>query len=324
MDWKGAVVDNWPYKVAALILAVLLWFNVSADQVRTEQSVTTRLEFDVRDPEWIAVEAPQEVITMFRGRLGDIFDLPVNRPVIRHRIDEVTDSVMTIQLNPSRVQYDPRLSVQPVAVRPSRVELRFQPVAEKRVPVTIDLSATPADGFTIVGMPIVEPESVLVRGARDEVEAVSHVETEAVTAEGLEESATRQLPIRTPSDLATLSVSPERVLATLRVDSLVERRWRVRLRAVGPGASGVSLSPSTVEVVLRGPRAVVEELSVRELTASVEIGDAVDGERRLPVEVVLPEGVEATAEASPATVTVTPVAGPEEAAGAPDTAGAVP
>lgn len=315
MDWRAILIDNWPYKVAALALAVLLWFNVSANQDRMEQGVTTTLQFEFPDDGWIPVDVPGEVRTTFRGRLGDILALPGD-VAIRHAIDEIGDSVVTVDLQPDMVQYDRRLNVQPVSVRPSEVELRFQPLEERRVPVTIDVSATAADGFTIVGRPIVEPESVTVRGARGEVETVSHVETEPVTLEGLDESTTRQLAVRTPSELRTLSVQPDQVLATLRVDSLVERRLRVPLRAVGPAAGGVTLSPSEVEVILRGPSAEVSELTVREMAATVRVDEVPASEARRMVEVTLPEDISATAEVSPPAITVVPTAPEAE----PDTA----
>lgn len=320
MDWKAVVVDNWPYKVAAFALAVLLWFNVSANQDRSDRSVSTRLEFDYHDEDWVAVDAPQEVRTTFRGLLGDFFDLSINKPVIRHTFEEVTDSVVTVDLDASMVQYDRQLNVQPMRVEPSRVAVRFERVAERRVPVTIDLSASAAEGFTILGPPIVQPETVTVRGAASEVEAISHLETEPISARRLEGSTTRQLPLRLPRNLATLSVEPGQVLATLRVDSLVERRLRVRLRPIGPGASGVTLSPDVVAVIVRGPATVVGDLTVREMTASVTVDEIPEEERRLPVDVDLPEGVPVTAEASPSSVTVRP-APPEEGAPPDTTAG---
>ena len=306
MDWKAVVVENWPYKVAALALAVLLWFNVSANQDRIERSVSTPLEVDNHDPEWVVVDAPREVRTTFRGLLGDFYDLPVNRPVIHYTFEDVTDSVVALNLDPSMVQYDRQLNVQPVAVLPRRVTVRFQRVVEARVPVTIDLSASAADGFTIVGPPIVEPETVTVRGAESEVRSVSFLETEPISAGDLRGPTTRQLPVRLPSELGTLSVEPEQVLATLRVDSLVERRLRVRLRPVGAAASGVILEPDVVDVILRGPDSIVRDLTVREMSASVMVNELPKGERRLPVEVGLPEGVPVTAEASPAGVAVRP------------------
>lgn len=325
MDWKGAFLDNWPYKAAALVLAVLLWFNVSADQDRTEQTVATRLVLEFTDEEWVPVEVPREVRTTFRGRLGDILALPGD-VAIRRTIGEVEDSVVTVDLEPSMVEYDRRLAVQPVAVRPSRVEVRLHPRASKRVPVAIDLTASATAGHTIVGDPVIEPESVTVRGARGEVEAVTHVETEPIVIEGLEASTTRQIALRPPEDGATLQVEPDRVLATLRVDSLAERRFRVRLRADGPAASEVTLSPTEVEVILRGAAAELRDLSVREMTASVYVEEPPEGEATRPVEVSLPEGVSATAEVVPASVSLRPVgsAGPAGADGgtSPDTTGA--
>lgn len=307
MDWRAALIDNWPYKVAAFVLALLLWFNVSANQDRMEQGVTTALQFEFPEDGWVPVDVPAEVRTTFRGRLGDILTLPGD-VVIRYAFDEIGDSVVTVDLDPSMVQYDRRLNVQPVSVRPSEIELRFQPLEERRVPVTIDVSATAADGFTLVGRPIVEPESVTVRGARNEVQTVSHVETEPVTLEGLGASTTRQLPVLTPSELRTLEVQPEQVLATLRVDSLVERRLRVPLRAVGAGAGGVTLSPREVEVILRGPSAEVSELTVRDMSATVRVDEVPESEARRRVEVTLPEDVSATAEVSPAAISVVPAA----------------
>ena len=308
MDWRAVLIDRWPYKLSAFVLAVLLWFNVSANQDRTEQSVATELRFQMPDAGWVPVEMPGEVRTTFRGRLGDILTLPGD-VVIRHAIEEIDDSVVVVDLDPSMVQYDRRLNVQPINVRPSRVEIRFQPVAERRVPVTIDVSATAADGFTLVGQPIVEPESVTVTGARSEVETLGHVETEPVSLEGLDASITRQLPVRLPEESGTLEVEPAQVLATLRVDSLVERRLRVPLLAVGAAAEAVSLSPAEVEVILRGPASEVSELTVREMSASVRVDEAPTDETRRPVEVSLPPDVSATAEVAPRVITVAPIGG---------------
>lgn len=306
MDWKAAFRQNWPYKVAALVLALLLWFNVSADEDRTEQPVSTRLEFDFRDERWVAVDVPEEVRTIFRGRLRDIFELPASRPVIRRTIESVEDSVVRVELDPGMVQFDRRLSVQAVSVRPSEVQLRFEPVEEKRVPVTIDLTAAAAPGFTVVGNPIVQPESVTVRGARSQVAAISHLATEPVTLRDLREPTTRQLPLERPEGLERLAVEPAQVLATLRVDTLVERRLRVRVRAVGEGAEGVSLSPADVEVRLRGPRGVLAAVTPEDVTATVELLRAPAGRERLPVTVYLAPGVWATAEPVPPLVLVSP------------------
>ncbi|MFQ5678512.1 MAG: YbbR-like domain-containing protein [Gemmatimonadota bacterium] len=304
MNWKAVLRDNWPFKVAALVLAVLIWFNVSANQDRTEQEVVSRLEFDVQDENWVAVQVPREVRVTFRGRLGDILNLPVNRPLIRRTLEEVADSVVRVELDPSMVQYDRRLSVQPVAVRPSGVELHFERVTTRRVPVAPRIGASAAPGYTVLGRPAVQPESVTVRGGRHEIEAIPRVETERISLEKLSQSTTREVALVPPAEASGVSLDPERTLVTVRVDSLVDRRVRLTVRPVGDGAADVVLSPPEVTVLLSGPSSVVRELRAAELVARVEVRTPPTVPVRLPVELSLPAGVQATARADPLAVMV--------------------
>lgn len=314
MDWRSAVTDNWPYKLAALALAVLLWFNVTADEQRQEQGVATRLEFSVEDENWVPLDLPDEVVTTFAGRRGDLFAfaLPGNRPVIRKEILEVADSVVRVPLSPGDVMYDRQLDVRAISVRPSEVRLSFEPMTFRQVPVTIDLEASAADGYTIVGSPVVQPESVVVRGARSEVASVSHAETERVALDELEATVTRQIPLESPAGLATITLDPSQVLLTLEVDALAERRFRVPLEASGPGADAVRLRPDSVNVTVRGGRSTLRDLEAGDISALAVVPDDLEGERRIQIQVRLQEGVDATATAEPSTATAAPPVGTRE------------
>lgn len=328
VDWQPArsmLLDNWPYKVAALVLALLLWFNVSAEQDRLEQAVRTRLEFEVQDTGWVTVDVPREVRTTFEGRRGEMLSLPFDQPVIRRTIEDVSGPTMEVRLDPSMVSYDRQLSIRPVAVRPQQVQLRFERLEAKRVPVTMDLRASAAQGYTIVGDPAMQPESVTVRGAASEVEAISHLETERVSLEGIRQTLTREVPVRVPDDLATVEAVPSQILVTLEVDTLVERTFSVPVRPRGPGAAGVVVNPPQVRVRVRGARRVLDGLTGGEVGAAVEVPGEVAGQSRLPVHVSLPEGVTATATPDPPLVLVEPErateGAAEEGAAPPDTAG---
>lgn len=316
IDWRGAVRDNWPYKLAAAALAVLLWFNVSAEEQRQEQPVPTRLELIVQDTSWVAVNPPDEVTTTFQGRRGDFFAFALrgNRPVLRKEIRQVTDSAMRVQLSPGEVAFDRQLDVRPVAVRPSEVRLSLEPLTFRRVPVLVELEASAAEGFTLVGPPTVEPESVTVRGARSEVGSVQQVETEPVSLDGLQQTVTRQLPVRLPDGLSTIGLEPDQVLVTLEVDSLRERLLSVPVVLAGPGADGARPEPERVEVTLRGARSALAELPPEAVTAVAFVADRPSEARRVVLEVRLPDGLTVTAVAEPDSVTVTPAPPGEDAA----------
>ncbi len=301
MDWRAAFLTNWPFKLSALMLSLLLWFNVSAEEQRQDQPVRTRLEIDVADSGWVAVEVPDEVTAIFAGRSGDMFAL-FNQPVVRKVIESVEDSVMSLRLSPSDVAYDRSLSVRPIAVSPSEVELRFEPLVTRRVPVTIDLSATTVEGF-VTYAPIVQPESVTVRGAQSEVNGISHLDT-PVRLGSVQRASTRQVPVPLPAGLSTVTVEPAQVLVTVEVDAVIERRLAVRVEPQGPGAMGMRVTPATVMAVLRGGRTQVERLSASDVQAVVVVAGASQARRSLPVAIRLPAGLTVTASSDPPRVQV--------------------
>ena len=305
MDWKAALVENWPYKLAAFALALLLWFNVTAGE-QQPQRVPTELRVVVQDTGWVLAEAPDEVVTTFQGRRGDLLGFSFERPVLRKVVSEVTDSVMRVDLEPRDVVVDPQLQARPVAVQPTTALVRFEPVVTRRLPVAADVRASPASGFTLLGSPLIRPESVEVRGAVSDVESLSEVETEPVSLDGIRTTQTREVPLRLPQDLEGVEVDTSTVLLTVEVDSLVERSLAVPVTIRGPGGEGFTASPGSVRVTLRGPRAVVGRLTAEDVGAVATLESAPEGEesRRLEVTVELPEGLSVTGTSDPPLVNV--------------------
>lgn len=305
MDWRSAFLSNWPYKIAAVSLSLLLWFSVTTDEERRDQPVQTRLEIEVADSGWVAVEAPDEVSTIFQGRSGDMFAL-VNQPVIRKVIESVDDTVVVLDLAPGDVAFDRSLSVRPVAVEPRQVEVRLEPLIERRVPVIIqDISVSAAEGFAAFS-PIVRPESVTVRGARSEVRSITFLQTVSARFSGIRQAQTRQIAVQRPQGVRTVRLEPAQVLVTIEVDSLAERQLLVPVRIAGPGAEGAVASPGTVRVTLRGPRTAIEPLTAADVTATVSVAEPLADARSLRVDVRLPEGLPVTAAADPPLVTIAP------------------
>jgi YbbR domain-containing protein len=302
---RAAILENWPYKAAAVTLSVLLWFNVTADQERSDQSVATRLEFVVSDTLWTLREAPTQVVTTFEGRRRDIIAL-FGQPLIRKVIDGVTDSVMEIELSPTEVVWDRTLNVRPTAVSPSRVTLRFERREERTVAVVPITSVVPADGF-VRGRLLIEPESVTVRGGASTLQAIGTLQTERLVIEEADATVTRQLDIRIPPELEGIQIDPERVLLTAEIDSLVERALVVAVRAIGPGAGDVVLSPDSVEVRVRGARRIVAALTPADVQATVRIDEGLTGGQTYRVALDLPPDLAATATAVPPRVTAGPV-----------------
>ena len=304
MDWRSVVLENWPYKLAAAVLALLLWLNVTAEE-RQEFPVPTDVRVELRDPGWVLVEVvPEQVRTVFQGLRGPVMP---RMPVIRQVVDSVTGPRMEIELSPEMVRgYDRELDLRPIGVRPQNVELRLERRVSARVPVEPRLRLRPAPGFSVVRPVLLQPDSVTVRGAESEVASVGAVRTEEAALEELRRTVTRELQVQPPDGLSHVEWEPGTVLATVEVDSLVERSLDRPLDVRGPAAGAVDLSTESVRVLLRGLQQDVRGVEPGSVRAYVLLDDVPDASVRHPVRVEFPEGLQLTADPQPSEVTVRP------------------
>lgn len=308
MDWHGFVTRNWPYKLAAFFLAVLLWLNVTAETT-DDFPLSTGVQVEARDSSWVVVSVePSQVQTIFRGQRPTF--MPSERPVIRQVIDSVAAPRMRLELSARSVRgYAPELNLTPVSVQPGAVEVRLERRASRRVPVRPELELAAAEGYTVVRPVLLQPDSVTVTGPRTRVEELTAFATRPVQLEDLRTTVSRQLRLRPPAGSEELTWEPAQIMATVQVDSLVRREVVRPVEVRGAAAGRVRVSPDTVRVRLRGASRLVRALEPDRLGVSVQVEEVPDGEASADVEVRVPSGIRVTAEARPPRVVVRPVAG---------------
>lgn len=303
MDIQGLFTRRWPYKLAAVVLSILLWLSVSEAEL-AEQAVPTRLEIQVSDSAWSLSEVrPSDITTTFRGQRDQVFAALFEENVIRKVIaeGEVEDSILELPLSASEVIYNPELGVEPVEVSPSVVTIRLEERMRKRVAVTGRTDARAAPGAFVVGISTA-PDSVWLQGPASFVVGVSEVTTELLAVGAVSSRVTQQLGIALPPDLAGVSVEPPDVIATVEVDSLLTRSFEtpVTVRGTVPGggpgggAGDVTFTPPVVVASVSGPAGVVGVLDPADIVLTVEIPEFFDGEGTLPVRFRLPPEVAAT------------------------------
>lgn len=288
MDWRAAFLENWPYKVTAFVLALLLWVTVSGEE-RQEQPVPTQVRWELADTTWALVEAPREVETVFQGRIADIMALAGDRPVIRYRIESVADSTVEVNLRSDMVEYGAVQGVRPIRVQPSEVELRLESRYSARVPVRPSLDVSAAEGYELVGPPRIQPDSVTLTGPRSEVRSITSVTTESVAISALTASTRRNLRVRLPGNPRNVEADPPIVLASVRVDSLVRRSFRLAVEVRGDREGTFALDPDSVSVELRGPARVIQRLTPDSVAAYVNAFGSLEPGATRSVSVVFPQ-----------------------------------
>lgn len=297
--------NHWPYKLGAFFIVFLLWLDLTAGE-RQSQEVLTRLVIDVQDSAWVLLDAPREVATTFQGRNRDLLALIGNDPEVRIGIREVTGPVMRVNLDPDQVVYDRDQGVRATLVVPTSIEMQFEQLAERRVPVVADLVTVPAMGFTVMRPLLVEPDSVTVRGGASQVETILQVSTRRVSLEELQHAVMRDVPLEAPAGTRGIQIYPPSVLVTVPVDSLVVRQVRLPVRATGPAADRVRFQPDSVDVVVRGAAAAVQRQLDSVSSVTVQVDAVPTGPQLAPVVVELSTGGFVSASSRPEEVTVRP------------------
>jgi YbbR domain-containing protein len=305
VNWQSIVRDHWPYKLVAFFIVFLLWLDLTSGE-RQSQEVATRLVIDVQDSAWVLIEAPAEVITTFQGRNRDLMAVIGEDPEVRVAIREVTAPVMRVALESDQVVYDRELGVRATLVVPPSVELRFEELTERRVPVVPDVATMPAMGFTVMRPLLVEPDSVTVRGGASHVESIRQVSTRRVSLEELRHSVMRDIPIQAPAGAPDVELVPSSVLVTVPVDSLVVRQVRVPVRAPDAFRGAVRIQPDSVDVVVRGAAGAVQQQLEAMSEVTIRLDSVPGGPRLVPVVVDLAVEGFVSASPRPEEVTVRP------------------
>jgi YbbR domain-containing protein len=251
------LIDNWQLKLLALALAVLLWVVVSAEQV-TSQWIPVPLQIEENDPnfELMAGEIIEEVNVRFTGSGRDLMELAIRKPPLVLAINQVQSSSQEFRLEPAMVQVPSQLSVNAQEVRAPLIRLSFRQLASRSMRVRPTMEAEVAGGWMLVDTLRVQPSYVEIRGPANLVETVQQVRTVPFALPATDSVFTAAVAIDT-SNLAGVDLSVSQVQVTGRVDRVVQRRLVDVEISVG---AGVTVRPSVVDVVLSGPRSVVETI----------------------------------------------------------------
>ncbi|HET8654589.1 MAG TPA: YbbR-like domain-containing protein [Longimicrobiaceae bacterium] len=310
----GAFTHNWQLKLLALALAVLLWVVVSAEQIESNW-IPVSLQVEVNDPDYRVVpsSAPREVQVRFSGPRRELWDLAIERPPLLLRVSGVGDTVQVLDLDPGMVLVPNGLSVNPQAVRPARVRLRFEHLSVRSVPVQVKLANTLGPDYTLVDSLVVEPSRVDISGLATQVAGVERVETVPISLPTRSQDFAVLAPLET-APLHGLKISAARVRVSGRVERVVDRTIASVPISVGPG---VVVHPGAVDVVLRGAEGLVGPLRPADFRVVIAIDSIPE---RLPPEGMLvplrvdgvPAGV--TAAAHPRAARLMPTRAPADSA----------
>ena len=202
MRWlAGAVMHHWELKLAALVMAFVMWLFVAS---------TDKSQF--------ALAAPVEYVGLGRdavlvGTRNDTVDVEVQAlrwlverlsPQdlrVRVHLDGMPAGQSVVAIGPEQVEAPPGVRV--TRVTPARLRLTLARAVVTRLAVTAQLRGQPAPVFGVERV-VVQPETVQVRGPQSTIEGRSAIDTEAVDVSGSQADVIRTVGLVLPESMDTV------------------------------------------------------------------------------------------------------------------------
>jgi len=289
--WTEVLTRNILYKLLALGMAILLWAYASGDQA-------------ARGPERVFDNVP----VRSEGLKTDLFPLDVPGSVqvtLRGNVEGLaaSDIAAVVDLSAAKsgeasypVQVYPPRGVAVVSIKPARLTLRLDRLAEKQVPVEVTLVGQVKEGMLAL-TPIVQPSQVVLRGGESVLAHLSRASV-SVDLKGGSALVHESLPVRINERVeGAAAVQAQPAVVEVTVPVVRDRPAKqVPIQAVvtGSPATGfrsgvVRVEPETVKVI-----AAAEILAGLEKVATEPVSlQGAQGKVAATVRLVLPPGAEA-------------------------------
>lgn len=208
----GFLTRNWPFKLAALALSIILWLFVAAEET-TSQLVVVDVEVEVAPALALARPAPT-LRALVTGPGRELIKLYASPPKLRIMVPaNATTPMWRTTVSPSDLQVPRSTRVSIQDVEPRTLEFELDRMLRRDVPVAVRGTIEAESGFALTRPLTIAPATAQVEGPRALVQALDSIATDPVEIRGLTGPFERKVPLDT-AHLPLLRVSPHEVIVS--------------------------------------------------------------------------------------------------------------
>jgi YbbR domain-containing protein len=256
--------ENLGLKLLALGASVLLFSLVHSD-VDAQRSIFLDVVALLPPPtsgKLLISELPAQVKVTLRGSRSRLSSLSRDElsPIQMDLRDYLKGDATTAYYYLDPRQIEVGSNVQVTEITPAMVPLTWADAGERRVPVQVQLEGELGKTLSLRSDVEVDPGYVTLRGPDQALRALNTVSTEPVSLVGLTLGEHRRRVPLEPLPEHVAYVEDNAVEVHLIVDPAMQERTLRHLEIAALGEGNASLRPDHVEVTLRGPQDLIEEL----------------------------------------------------------------
>lgn len=250
--------------------SLILWFYINMNLSYTYE-ISVPLNLKSAKTQGVSNDIPENVDITLRGKGWGILkllaakNLSVNIDISSYKNDAKIDLAQNL---PDLLNLPPELSV--IGINPSYIDVSFDNIVTRMVKVKNNTGITLMDGYTMIGGPRLNPDSVSVTGANSFVSKLKFVNTETVIFRDINAGITKQ--VRLLDSLGNnLKIDPKVITVSYRVELSAEKTFEdINVEIYGvPQDKEVLIIPPKISISLRGGVEVLSKLNPADIKVGV-------------------------------------------------------
>lgn len=278
-----AITENLNLKVLSFAFALVLYSMVHGGQ-DAQRQVSLDIDLLNMPPEAankiLVNQSAQQVKLTVRGSRAALDDLHTG-DLGTLQLDAHAGSEKHVNLDPNLVHLPPGLRVE--QMDPPFVDLTWEDVLERDVPIQVSVVGTPASGFVVKGVPKADVDKVHARGPKSTVLVLQHARADSFDVSGLGEGAfTKPLALDKPPPRVTYDQTSVKV--TTEIAREIMERPFPKLAVAVVGVAKAHTQPAEVDVRLVCPPEILRGLRPEQVVPRTEVKNpGPTGSEALPV-----------------------------------------
>ncbi len=262
---------NYLILLFSFVFGLALWLYIN---LNSNYSVDLIIPVEVQSSKSQALseEIPNSIDVTVRGKGWDLISLLISKD-LKYSLDisklKKDTRIISEQFVSERLNLQPNVSV--IKINPDTISISFDKVSSKIIPVKNNIVVNPKDGYSIIGNPVLTPDSVMIQGSSYLVNRIKAVPTETKYFNNVNSDISGMIRLKdTLSNI--IKIDPPQISYYYKVELSAEKSFddvAVNIENI-PDDKEVLLIPPKVSLSLRGGVEQLSQISASDIKVSVE------------------------------------------------------
>jgi hypothetical protein len=286
------LLENLWIKIAAAVLAILLWFHVATEKIYQNDYILPLDSVELTG-DLVLNEPPPDSVRVTVSAIGKrLLRTDWKKRGMKLVASRSHPGRFKVDITPGNMSFVKAEEVELVDIlEPREIILSCDRNFSKEVPVTGNIKAVPDEGFMISGIDSLVPDKVVVMGPKVSVEPITAIETSEHVFESARNDFSQTVALVYP-EVYNLKIEPDTVRVFVTVEPIKRKDFGdISIRLVNfPVGVNYSVSAETVNLRLSGTAEAIDDLRPEQIAVVADYV-LIDNSGKIPVQIIVPEGI---------------------------------